>query len=595
MTPALLATLLLAPMPVEQPAPTFTVTVYFEGKPSPGVTVIPLGPWLGEDKPARAWPVVRTDAQGRVTLPAPEQLGTGIAWLFARNDHGRPGVLGLNHVSDPVLEPALRIDLAEVGVAAGRVVDADGRPVTGAKVRATQLAKENEVGGSVSVSALPDSVAERYRSTTGADGRFVIRDVPIRGRIGVTVSAPGYGTIDNAGWVQGQPCELRLGRAAKAHVRITGAKDAKQLAGMALRLGTVGSRDERPVVSIYRRIKVGDDGTATMEDLPPGRYGLSEDLIQLKPYRVKTSAEFEAVAGQTVEVTVAVEPNAEVRGRVLNKVTGAGAAGVGVALMAPYRGGTGPNILGGGATTDAEGRFVAYVPPESYWIDVNDPLINAPAPRFLPFWDRSGQPTPVTVGTLVTLPDVALEPIVPVEGDVVDETGRPLQGVRVFDSSGHPSVYKAAMTDAGGRFTLGALGANSRTTLRARTATATTDDAVALDTATQKGPVRLVLSPKSAARLSGRVLDADRKPVADAAVRVERLIRGPEYGQGTSLETYRTDATGRFETQALWPGDQYRVRASNDGSWGQSDLVRGVAGQVAEFGTIVLDKRMGGR
>jgi hypothetical protein len=206
----LLATFLLAQMPVERPAPTFTVTVYFDGKPCPGVTVSPLGRWLGEDKPARAWPVVRTDAQGRVTLPAPEQLGTGIVWLFARDDHGRPGVLGLNQVSDPVLEPAMRIDLAEVGVAAGRVVDADGRPVAGAKVRATGFAKENEVGGSVSVSALPDPVAERYWSATDADGRFVIRDVPIKGRVGVTVSAPGYGTINHADWHQGQPCELRL-------------------------------------------------------------------------------------------------------------------------------------------------------------------------------------------------------------------------------------------------------------------------------------------------------------------------------------------------------------------------------------------------
>jgi hypothetical protein len=294
-------------------------------------------------------------------------------------------------------------------------------------------------------------------------------------------------------------------------------------------------------------------------------------------------------------VTVAVEPNAEVRGRVLNKVTGAGAAGVGVNLMTPYRGGTGPNIPGGGATTDADGRFVAYVRPESYWIDVNDPHMRSPAARFLPFWDRSGEPTPVTVGLPVTFPDVKLEPIVPVDGEVVDETGRPLRGVRIFDSVGHPSVFSAAVTDAGGRFTLRALGANSRTTLRARTATATTDGAVALDTATQKGPVRLVLSPKSATRLSGRVLDTDRKPVVDAAVRVEWLIRGPEYGQGTSLETYRTDVNGWFETQAVWPGDQYRVHAWGDGSWGESGLVRGVAGQVAEFGAVVLDKRMGGR
>jgi 5-hydroxyisourate hydrolase-like protein (transthyretin family) len=583
MTPAFLATLLLFPMPVEEPAPTFTVTVYFKGKPSPGVTVIPLGASL-DDKPARAWPEVRTDAQGRITLPVPEQLGTGIVWLFARDDRGRPGILGLNQVSDPALEPAMRITLAEVGDAAGRVVDAEGRPVAGAKVRTVQYSGENEIGGSVSVSALPDSVAERYRSVTDADGRFVIRDVPVKGRIGVTVSAHGYGTIDHAGWVQGQLCELRMGRAAKAHIRITGAKDAKLLAGMGLRLDSVGPRNERPVVYIFRSIKVGNDATATVEDLPPGRYRLSEELFRLKPDRVKKPIEFEAVSGQMVEATIAVEPNAEVRGRVINKTTGAGAVGVSVALMAPYRGGTGPNIFGGGATTDADGRFVAYVPPESYWVDVHVPF------KYLPYWDHSGKPTPVTVGSPVTVPDVALEPIVPVEGEVVDETGRPLRGVRVFDSSGHPSVYSAPVTDAGGRFTLRVLGANSRTTLRARTSTATTDGAVALDTATQKGPVRLVLSSKPVARLSGRVLDADSKPVADAAVRVEWLIRGPEYGQGTSLETYRTDANGRFETQALWSGDQYRVRAWSESAWGESGLVRGDAGRVVEFGSIVLDR-----
>jgi hypothetical protein len=41
MTPTLLTTLLLAPVPVERPGPTFSVTVRFEGKPAAGVTVWP--------------------------------------------------------------------------------------------------------------------------------------------------------------------------------------------------------------------------------------------------------------------------------------------------------------------------------------------------------------------------------------------------------------------------------------------------------------------------------------------------------------------------------------------------------------------------
>ena len=43
MAPTLLTVLLLAPVPIDRPGPTFTVTVRFEGKPAAGVTVWPFG------------------------------------------------------------------------------------------------------------------------------------------------------------------------------------------------------------------------------------------------------------------------------------------------------------------------------------------------------------------------------------------------------------------------------------------------------------------------------------------------------------------------------------------------------------------------
>src|SRR5581483_3140076 len=128
----------------------------------------------------------------------------------------------------------------------------------------------------------------------------------------------------------------------------------------------------------------------------------------------------------------------------------------------------------------------------------------------------------VAAGAEHTFPDLALEPAARAEGVVVDAAGRPLAGV-VVRTANDAEQHNVAppLTDAAGRFTLRHLDPADFTVLRARTATAVTDQPVQLEVAKQKGPVKLVLTEATAFRLRGRVVDAAGKPVADAAVRVE--------------------------------------------------------------------------
>jgi Carboxypeptidase regulatory-like domain/Prealbumin-like fold domain len=584
-------------VPVEHQMPTFTVTVRCEGKPVAGATVWPFGAGHADGQPPQFWPPVRTNAQGRVTWSVPTAAGpgvfggrSGISWLLARDDRGRLGCLHLTFV-DPALEPALRIELSEVGEATGKVLDTDGRPVAGAKVQLGEFHIPDEQFSSVFVAALPAALAEPYTTATGADGSFTIRNLPLKARLGATVSAPGYGTIDKVNWQQGQPFGLRLGRAAKAVIRPTGMDEAKQVAGLPLRLDRDQTRRPGALsLVVFRKATVGADGTATFEDLPPGTYHAVELTNWAGRYLPKATVTFEVADGATAEVEVPVEPTAEVRGRVVGKTTGAGVAGVSVLLREPFVRGRPNNLHHGAAVADAEGRFTAFVHPGAYLVE-----IPAPGPDYLPRRDPFGVPPRAAAGTTTKLPDVTLEPVVPLDGEVVDETGQRLAGVRVLAVHVGQFVSSVAATDVGGRFTLRNLGPDTRTALRARTATAVTDGAVVFDAATQKGPVRLVLSSKPAARLRGTVLDAVRKPVADAAVRVEWLVRSDERGQsGTRLETYRTDADGRFETQALWPGEQYRFHVSvGRAVQPPSPPVKSVAGQVVECKPIVLPKPPG--
>ena len=305
------------------------------------------------------------------------------------------------------------------------------------------------------------------------------------------------------------------------------------------------------------------------------------------PYIPKSPVEFTVEPGKETEVTIEVVPAARVEGRVIDAKTGVGIPSTSVILNQKSR----PDLLGrlASTNTDNAGRFRAFVYPGEVGVEIYGP----PA-GYLRLGKAAAEPAKVRVGVTHTFPDVRLEPAVPPEGVVVDAAGKPVPLVVV--RAAHEEQQFSALqmvTDKEGRFTVCGLGPMDVTALRARTAEAATDGGVPLDMARQQGPLKLVLSQAHALRLKGTVLDNRGQPVPDAAVRIEWRYQGAglfsRLDTSVRLETYRTDSQGRFRTQALWPGDDYKV-AVNAIGYGKAETtwVKSGSGTTFDFGPITV-------
>jgi RNA polymerase sigma-70 factor (ECF subfamily) len=163
--------------------------------------------------------------------------------------------------------------------------------------------------------------------------------------------------------------------------------------------------------------------------------------------------------------------------------------------------------------------------------------------------------------------ELALEPLVAIEGRVLDGNGRPAAGAEVR-WSGNTGPRTSADTD--GRFHLSASApsATRPVVIVARNA----GRGFAVASVTDAKPVELRLAP--AAVITGVVLDADGAPVAGAIVRAAPGVEGPD-GQSawTILELLghdsfggsATDAQGRFRIDDL-PAEPIAVHADRPGS-----------------------------
>jgi hypothetical protein len=574
--------------------PTFHGIVRFQGRPAPAATVWLIGSSQATESPELA--KTQADDQGQFTLP----LKSGARLVVARDAKGRLGWLGIPFGSEPTWEPALRVELHETGEVRGKLIGPAGEPLRG-RIQIYALSspsnpgrqrvdpyRERDLG-------TPAPLAKELETALAEDGTFVLRGVPVRGKASALLAVPGYDGL-RISWNQEQPLELRLEKPGEARVRFTGAADPKQLADLTFGLYRQPQSEKQavPDLFLWREVKTGSQGTLLLKDLYPGIYSFAPEQDAAVPLEAESPAPFKVQSGTVTELTLAVKPKAKIQGRVIDRVSGQGVPEVGITVSGITD--RGRSQFRARVETDSAGRFSAYVQPGKLSLRFTTPT------GYLAPEDFKESPT-VAAGASFTFPDIIFERAVPVEGIVQDAKGQPLPGVRVLMAHMPPNGFaydrrESLYTDAAGRFTVRILGPKDFTALRARTATAVTKGGIPLDVSQQKGPIKLVLSEAYACRLRGRVLDDSGQPIAEATARVAWNYRGvgraSRMGFGAPLGTYWTDADGRFETQALWPGDDYQVfvTAADHGP-GESRQVTGVAGQVVDLGTISL-RRTGG-
>lgn len=157
-----------------------------------------------------------------------------------------------------------------------------------------------------------------------------------------------------------------------------------------------------------------------------------------------------------------------------------------------------------------------------------------------------------------------------IEGDVIDERGKPVSGARVSGGS------VSEMTDDAGHFVARGLAADTYT-LGVSTPTSGAVDQVVKLAKGQKARVRFVVVPSS---IAGVVVDARGQPVEDASV-AARSEKPEGFGFG------RTDERGRFDLGGLPPG-RYQVTVSRPSSRVDSKPIE-VATGTRDVRLVALD------
>src|SRR5262249_13804418 len=227
------------------------------------------------------------------------------------------------------------------------------------------------------------------------------------------------------------------------------------------------------------------------------------------------------------------------------------------------------------AETDAEGRYHVRVARGKVQITASYPWFyssgsfSGPAGARQP--DREYSQRDVTADT--TWPDLKLSRPAAIDGVVVDGRGQPVPRAEVLVDLIRENGFAGfasrppLRTGRDGRFRLDWFHPDDRLEVRARTGEAMTDGAIQLRARDQKGQLTLTVDPGATFRVRGAVADKSDRPIEGAEVLLyqRHWYPGRRGGRGWLSEKFPTDASGRFVSGPLWPGDEYQLVVSAKG------------------------------
>lgn len=576
------------PADSEPPGETVTVKVLYDGKPVAGAKVWASGYQQDREKqPAPVTGESGPDGLARLTIPADVQSYE----LFARDPDGRIGELSMYGREVPGSGPST-IHLVAVGEVTGRFRTADGKPIAGVELETHQFDRTDNLHEPARPNhiTVPGWLEVDYKAKSDAEGKFRIAGVPVGYRTFLSVTTDGYGR----GYLMPEadkPVDVALLPAGRLRVKLAGTADPKGSRGLTCWLSAAVAG---PAKNIFHSRATGElDGAAecVIANLAPGRYRVEIQPSVTHPVRGTAAAEVVIESGKMSDVTVTLEVQARMTGRVVDADTGKGMGNVPVYLerttdRQPVAGANGE------ARTDADGRFEGYGPP-GQWVRAR---VYRPPPGYTP--STPGRDASDTVKLDVSkpqaFPEIKLRRSVALRAVVVDVAGKPVARPEVWSGrvDPHERGPGQVVSKADGTFAMAELGPDAVVAPRVRKGDAVNvPDPV--EVAKQSGPITIALSEKNACRVRGRVTDDAGRPLEGAKVGVSWYFHGlgPEAAYSTSraVEVLTTDADGRFTSGALWPRDSYHVVVSHE-QFGkaESKRVQGEPGQVHDLGTVQL-------
>ena len=544
------------------------------------------GDWFTPDVVAQA----TTDDQGRYFLPGVAHLvgpaGRGQSLrVFVRARDGRVG--WQRPVRQGRADPTGgEVELLVVGDARGRLTDQDGQPLTGVEVAPAGMSRTDTdfVWISPAVRAL-------FRTTTAADGSFVLRGIPRGAGLYATIAAPKFGS-PMVSWEPTQAVAIaldsRLGR-IRGRLRPPDGRGLDRSFPLALKSPPQSASSPRPFTMLWSGdTSTAPDGTFQFDGLPPGRYRVWAYFDQDGIIAEKPETEVEVRPGGVATVEIALRRLPRVTGRVVDARTGRGVAGI--SLHSLWRE-LGRNMVVGQATTDAEGRYTIPARPGKNAVQITG------LPKTYLIQDGIELPI-LQVEADKVVPDVKLVPAAELGGTVVDQAGHPVPRAEVyFLVADRPRARwdrEPLRTGADGTFHLDQLDPDDKVRLWARAGDATTKGTIVASP--REGKVTLTVDPKYTVRLRGLVTDSGGRRIAGAQVSLwwtrwyppEKNGR-PMMASSSVQDTYTTGANGLFVFRGLWPEDSYHVVVVARGhNKGESSELTGKAGETQDLGKIVL-------
>ena len=469
-------------------------------------------------------------ADGRYAL---EGLAAGEYWLTASLSGARASgfrtvavAAGGTSALDVELEGLLSATVR------GRVVDAGGAPVAGARVA--------QAGGGAS-------------AETDAQGEFALEGLAYDERTPARVeaSAPGHARAEAIVRAEtvAQRFELALPRARSVAGRVVGA-DGRPVPGARIVASAPATSPQTP--SDTRTAVSGADGAFVVDGL---RAELRHTLLVRADGHATRAFDLEEDLASTRHDagTVALGPPGLIAGRAVDD-RGEPWRRVYVELArAPAPGGRADRLLARRTSnTDDDGRFVfADLGAGAYVLGVR------------PFDGPTKIEVPVEVAEGESRADLAVEVArgLAIEGRVLAPDARPCAGVFVtaFAAAEPTKLVGSASTGSDGAFAVRGLGEGSFV-LRAQLSMVAAPEVAAVAAQGRWGPYAagtagLELALPRAAPITGRVVDAEGRAAAGANV---EAVEGERWGEPDA--TARTGADGSFRL-AVREGGTFEVAA----------------------------------
>lgn len=514
--------------------------------------------------------VAKSDSEGYFTVD-------GLSPRMQVSFSGQKGVVMISR-SELVRMPAdgsspetVELVMAKTGPLRGVVLDAERKPVSGAKVTAAGAWQTGNYRAYVSSYGYGEDVVPETKSDE--QGRFELQDLPLDGEIVVQAEAEGF--------APGRSEKVRMARKEEAEIILTvgGSLKGKVLIGETdkpvegMQVWVMEMRDSHNDPDMRAPVKTDASGAFEVAFLPPGKYmvggegSILEDGVQKRLF-LNEVKQIKIVEGEQVKRTFKAKYCGVIRGRVTIKETGEPVGSVRVYAQNLRRdemsNNSGMRMLNtqmySSTSSDNKGEFLLpSVMPGRYTLVASKQGLVA---------DPSSQDKIIEVkeGEEITGIELTISQGGTITGVVLGEDEKPFSGISLMQGGQHGYYGQRQISDEEGRFKFTGINYQNGSVQIISVSGSTGSSLLGKSeevTLTEEAPsAEVVVRMKEGGSISGTVTDEEGNPIAEVRVTRQRDTRNERmsgsyinYSSGIDgpSETV-TDAAGVYAIKGMHAG-----------------------------------------